>query len=431
MLANIMFKHKKQKAILSDARMTVSAKHQEMLDKFSTEKNKILPSKKKELSGLRKKLSKLEQNTDLSAYDRDKIFAFKKQIRILEGEIDTLEKRKNENKYHLKTAFLLTEYIKSIENPKRTISTPALSMSKDPTTLVEGGQSHILSFFTSMTSGNKKEEPKKGEENKKEELPKETTELYKSIDKGRKRGEILDVFMRCIDNSYVPERKYQRKFEGCSNCDETIDIEYDYQLGKNVCGKCGKQLDYFYDPQFTSYKQSSEIDIQPEFPYKRINHFFEWLAQFQAKENTDIPKYVFESLEKEFKKSRIYDYNILTHQQVKDKLKKLGLNKFYEHIPYIIHQFNGLSPPVLTHEMEEVLRKMFMEIQEPFERTKPAHRKNFLSYSYVFHKFCQLLELDNFLKCFPLLKSREKLYEQDKIWREICDILKWEFIPSV
>lgn len=155
------------------------------------------------------------------------------------------------------------------------------------------------------------------------------------------------------------------------------------------------------------------------------------LAQFQAKENTEIPKYVFEALETEFKKSRIYDYSILKPELVKDKLKKLGLNKFYEHIPYIIHQFNGLSPPVLTHEMEEMLRKMFMEIQEPFGRVKPKERKNFLSYAYVFHKFCQLLELDEFLKCFALLKSREKLYEQDKIWKEICEILRWQFIPSV
>ena len=40
-------------------------------------------------------------------------------------------------------------------------------------------------------------------------------------------------------------------------------------------------------------------------------------------------------------------------------------------------------------------------------------------------------EMDEFLKHFSLLKSREKLAEQDKIWRDICHILKWEFIRSV
>ena len=60
----------------------------------------------------------------------------------------------------------------------------------------------------------------------------------------------------------------------------------------------------------------------------------------------------------------------------------------------------------------------------------PPTRKNFLSYAYVLHKFCQLLEYDNLLSYFPLLKSREKLQQQDEIWKNICKELKWEYIPS-
>ena len=61
----------------------------------------------------------------------------------------------------------------------------------------------------------------------------------------------------------------------------------------------------------------------------------------------------------------------------------------------------------------------------------PATRKNFLSYSYVIHKFCELLEFDHLLEYFPLLKSREKLHQQDLIWTKICRDLKWQFIPSL
>ena len=56
---------------------------------------------------------------------------------------------------------------------------------------------------------------------------------------------------------------------------------------------------------------------------------------------------------------------------------------------------------------------MFKEIQVPFMKHCPENRKNFLSYSYVLHKFCELLELDYLLEYFPLLKSREKLQQQD------------------
>ena len=74
---------------------------------------------------------------------------------------------------------------------------------------------------------------------------------------------------------------------------------------------------------------------------------------------------------------------------------------------------------------------MFREIQNPFMKYCPKDRKNFLSYSYVLHKFVQLLNMDEFLICFPLLKSREKLHQQDIIWKQICDDLNWEFIKSL
>ena len=85
----------------------------------------------------------------------------------------------------------------------------------------------------------------------------------------------------------------------------------------------------------------------------------------------------------------------------------------------------------MSRKTEEELRRMFKEIQIPFQKHCPEDRKNFLSYSYILHKFVQLLELDEFIPCFLLLKSREKLHQQDMIWKNICKELKWQFIPSI
>ena len=101
--------------------------------------------------------------------------------------------------------------------------------------------------------------------------------------------------------------------------------------------------------------------------------------------------------------------------------------KFVEEINII----SGEKTPILTRPNEEQLRIMFKEIQTPFMNNCPDDRKNFLSYSYVLHKFCELLELDHLLVYFPLLKSREKLQQQDAIWKKICKDLKWQYIPSV
>ena len=116
---------------------------------------------------------------------------------------------------------------------------------------------------------------------------------------------------------------------------------------------------------------------------------------------------------------------------MKTILKKLRLHQYYEHIPHIISKITGNLPPTINRETEERLKSMFRDIQMPFARHCPKQRINFLSYSYVLNKMCQLLELDDFIKCFPLLKSRDKLRLQDKIWEKICEDNKWEYIPSI
>jgi hypothetical protein len=131
------------------------------------------------------------------------------------------------------------------------------------------------------------------------------------------------------------------------------------------------------------------------------------------------------------KKQRIKNIEHMELSKFKSILKKLKLNDYYEHIPFIKSQITGKPAPTINRETEEKLKKMFDQIQEPFDRHCPDNRINFLSYSYVLHKFCQLLELDDFIKCFPLLKSRQKLRTQDQIWKGICSDLKWQFYPSV
>ena len=118
-------------------------------------------------------------------------------------------------------------------------------------------------------------------------------------------------------------------------------------------------------------------------------------------------------------------------KKMREILKRLNLNDHYEHAPHIIYKVTGIQPPKATREVEEKLRNMFRQMQAPFALYCPTNRSNFLNYSYTLYKCCELLELDDFLPCFPLLKSTQKLREQDEIWRNICNYLNWQFISSL
>lgn len=138
-----------------------------------------------------------------------------------------------------------------------------------------------------------------------------------------------------------------------------------------------------------------------------------------------------DAVKAEFKKTRATTRAEIKPNKVLEFLKKLKLNKYYEHKHAICNILNGVPAPKLPTALEERLKAMFAEIQEPFERNCPPNRKNFLSYGYTLYKFCELLGEDDYLPYFPLLKSSEKLHAQDQIWKKMCRDLQWEYIPSV
>ena len=63
------------------------------------------------------------------------------------------------------------------------------------------------------------------------------------------------------------------------------------------------------------------------------------------------------------KKRESLIWQILTTTKVREILKKIRLNKYYEHVPHIINRLNGLPAPIMTRETEEKLRSMFKEIK--------------------------------------------------------------------
>ena len=250
-------------------------------------------------------------------------------------------------------------------------------------------------------------------------------ELQKEQYRGRE--ELLEEYLQKIDPEHARSavHTFEDPYGICEQCDKEMIFSANEALF--FCELCGYQEFVLIDSDKPSYKDPPrEVTY---YAYKRINHFNEWLAQFQAKESTEIPEEIFQAIMGELKKERI-TMNIKP-VKIREILKKLKCTNYYEHVPYILNRINGETAPIMSREIEEKLRYMFKEIQPSFVKHCPKSRSNFLSYSYVLYKFCELLNLDEYLQCFPLLKNRDKLYNQDKIWQKICDDMKWEFIRSV
>tara|TARA_Y100000996_G_scaffold408732_1_gene388290 strand:+ start:735 stop:1913 length:1179 start_codon:yes stop_codon:yes gene_type:complete len=374
-------------------KLTLDVMHKNKIDTLETEKND-LPNLKNELETLqnqKKELSTKHKSTMTDA-ELDLFLSIDDKIIKLQKEIDNLKNDNHKINYLLDTSDIIFEYYDSdntnntdINNDNNDISIHNKNIKK----------SKVSDFFNIKNFTN------------------------------NKKAVLFDKYLELINNKKTPSSILNKDI--CIKCNNTLLINI--TEGIAICNACGEQIHIILDSEKPSYKdQSSEYSY---FCYRRINHYNEWLAQFQAKETTDISPEIINKILDELKKDRITNLNTIKYTKIREILKKLKLNKFYEHVPHIINKLNGIPPPIIPIEIEDKLRTMFKEIQTPFLNNCPKKRKNFLSYSYVLHKFMQLLGLTEHLKSFPLLKSREKLYDQDQIWELICKELNWPFYRSI
>jgi hypothetical protein len=208
---------------------------------------------------------------------------------------------------------------------------------------------------------------------------------------------------------------------------------YDAREQQLVCTSCGVSVHDFTIamPQHGT----EESSVVPHFTYKKVNHFREWLSQCQAREMSDLSvpvSAVFQELKKERMTEK--DQVKLTPAKIRAYLRKLRLGN-YDHVHLIHALITGRRPPQFDHETEAKLVDMFKATLAPFELVRQRvcpDRRNFLSYSFVLRKLTGIIGInvadDHY---FPLLKSREKLYTQDVVWRGICAELHWPFERSM
>lgn len=162
------------------------------------------------------------------------------------------------------------------------------------------------------------------------------------------------------------------------------------------------------------------------------SQFKEFITRLEGGERTQIPEQVINKLLHQCSIHRINpkaEPDRLTYSVVRQFLQTTGFSRFFENIPKIMHLLTGVEPHKFTREQKKLLINIFLEVQPSFEKNR-GRRKNFLSYSYVTYKICELLGLPQFLTRLPLLKAPKNLLAADNIWRSVCKDLKYEFIPT-
>ena len=384
-----IFKPKATKKIKFNKKsaITLDNKHKEFLNEFSKDDNDKIPKLKMERDELLNKVN----NTN-EALTVELKLEIADRIKEIKAEIIEIKQKKKE--YFLDNSKHIFNYFEN----KKNISDNNLCNMNTST-----NKTKILNNFFKI----KETESTNNPEN-------------------QLNNNIVQKYLSNIDDSFLDVNQFVYQSDVCQYCHigELIPLEDE---GIVICNSCSRSLAYLIENEKPSYKEPpKEVCF---YAYKRINHFKEILAQFQGKETTQIPPDVIANIKLQVKKERI-ELGQITNNKTKEILKKLGYNKYYEHIQFIKDKL-GIKPPIMSPELEESLCNLFMDLQAPYSKFCPDDRVNFLNYYYTAYKLCELLGEIKYLDHFPMLKDREKRIEQDNVWKKICGELDWEFIATI
>jgi len=383
----VSFKQKPLKKLKVDKKSTVTLdnKHQDFINEFAHNELDKIPSLKQEKKKIKHILNKNNLNPCLTI---EQVMNYQDQINDITTEIKKIRNEKHD--YLLNNSKYVFDYFEN----KKNISDGNENTKKN---------NLLNDFFKVKTDDNRDKDEK------------ETT-----------NENIFQKYLSNIDDSFLDINNFVHASDICQTCKkgELIPV---VDEGIMVCNMCFVNIPHLIENEKPSYKEPpKEVCF---YAYKRINHFREILAQFQAKETTQIPQKVLDEIKNQIKKERC-DLSQISNKRAKNILKKLGYNKYYEHIPFIKDKL-GIRPPLMSQELEDKLCNLFLEIQKPYAKHCPDGRVNFLNYYYVLYKMCELLGEKKFLPFFPMLKDPVKRIEQDDIWKKICRELRWDFVPTI
>jgi len=367
--------------------LTIDEKHTEMLNKFHENETITIPKLIEEKERLKSMIPKLKEN-EIDAYMdiRDKVLAIQKEIKQL---------KKEKKQYLLDNSKYIFDYFEE----KKKISSGDNNQNVNV----------LNNFFRIKAKDEESADP--------------------NSDKYKQSKKLYQNYWRNVNNEIVNIHDFVVPSDICEICQKGEMIPQDEE-GILICNNkdCGKFVTYIIDSSKPTNKEPpNEVSYTA---YIRLNHFKEILSQFQAKETTQIPEEVIEAIRARIKKERITDMSLLNYEKMREILRKLGYNKYFEHIQYINSIF-GIKPPIMSEELHETLCVLFIEIQKPWALHCPADRTNFFNYTYTLYQLCVLLDQTQYLPYIPMLKDRDKQISQDQIWKKCTASLGWCFIPSI
>lgn len=248
------------------------------------------------------------------------------------------------------------------------------------------------------------------------------------------KDENINLLFEDYDFSNINISYSQKNNEYCE-CGNKFRIES--KTSEMICISCGstkKLYGIVFEDEHFFYQEGTRTKHGKYDPTKHCKF---WLDRIQAKENTEIPPEVIDSIKKCIKRDDFY-LEQLNCPIIRQYLKTLRLTNYNDHVPLILKIITGKEPAQLKENELKIVYIYFSRVIQIYNRTKPNNKPNCPYHPFFIYKILeqilktpeQVKRKKNILSCIHL-QSRETLIENDILWKTICyEIKEFEYIPT-
>ena len=99
--------------------------------------------------------------------------------------------------------------------------------------------------------------------------------------------------------------------------------------------------------------------------------------------------------------------------------------KYKNSIYFIYFKLKSQPLPYITITEKDMMLNMFNVVSTIYDKYKPKGRKSFLNYSFALKQILIVLGKDDYAKYIPLLKTKSKQKELERIWELITKDPEW------
>lgn len=220
--------------------------------------------------------------------------------------------------------------------------------------------------------------------------------------------------------------------DACPHCGAKNSFEFDSESA--TCVECAIRLpdmQNFIVPKEYSNRNSGRSLIRKHL-YERLVYFKQIINDVRGERTGCIPSTVETKLKERLEG---IPHIFITPHFVTLTLKRMRLSKYNCHRVDIARRYSGglYKPAFVLHRHWRVFLYLFRRIEQVYpavrKRVAPK-RKIFFNYSYLFARFCQLVDRPDYCSAVPRLGSAYARVIQGRLWRAVCARINLPWHPT-